>query len=105
MSYDTNPLQTQSSDIAILHQAALITPYDPYHQSVCGSILHSTPTNSPAEIFSYLQHGNFDAFHRSIDVYHKDIVQMRNNAGQVNTYTYLFDYIISNIIFRLYYTS
>lgn len=54
-----------------------------YHLSVCGSILYSPPTNSPSDIFTFLRHGNFDAFRRSLDIYHNDIIRMRNDHGQV----------------------
>jgi len=58
----------------------------PYHTSICGSLLYSSPTNSPSDIFSFLRHGNFDAFRRSLDVYHHDIIRMRNEHGQVNLF-------------------
>jgi hypothetical protein len=58
----------------------------PYHTSICGSLLYSAPSNSPSDIFSYLRHNNFDAFRRSLDVYHNDIIQMRNEHGQVNQF-------------------
>jgi hypothetical protein len=72
-----------SSDINEIIQANIPVPTYPYHNSMCGSILHSTPTNSSTEIFSYLRHGRFDAFRRSLDVYHQNIIQMRNEYGQV----------------------
>lgn len=55
-----------------------------YHLTVCGSLLYSPPSNSPAEIFAYLRHSRFDAFRRSLDVYHAEIIHMRNGQGQVS---------------------
>ena len=75
-----------SSDINNSIQAPPITNTLPYHTSVCGALLYSTPTNSPSEIFSYLRHGNFNAFRRSLEVYHNDIIRMRNDQGQVNKF-------------------
>jgi hypothetical protein len=75
-----------SSDINNTIQAtSLLTTY-PYHTSLCGSILHSTPTNSPSDIFAILRHGNFDTFRRSLDVHHNNIIRMKNDLGQVNIY-------------------
>ncbi|CAF0826668.1 unnamed protein product [Adineta ricciae] len=69
-NYPTQPQTTSNSNT----QA--------YHLSVCGSILYSPPTNSPSDIFTFLRHGNFDAFRRSLDIYHNDIIRMRNDHGQ-----------------------
>ncbi|UJR27993.1 hypothetical protein I4U23_009251 [Adineta vaga] len=74
-----------SSDVNHLIQATTTTNNpntQVYHQSVCGSILYSPPTNVPSDIFSMLRHGNFDAFRRSLDIYHNDIIRMRNDHGQ-----------------------
>jgi hypothetical protein len=73
-----------SSDINNSIQAPTITNTYPYHTSICGSLLYSSPTNSPSEIFSYLRHANFIAFRRSLDVYHNDIIRMRNDHEQVS---------------------
>ncbi|CAM2702740.1 unnamed protein product [Rotaria socialis] len=59
-----------------------IPPSELYHTSACGSILHSLPTKVPSEIFAYLQHGKLDAFRRSLDIYYKDIVQIKNENEQ-----------------------
>lgn len=61
-----------------------------YHKSICGSILYCSPTKSPPEIFSFLLHGNLNAFRRSLDVYNKDIIKMKNEYDQVNIELYLF---------------
>ena len=67
-----------------IHEQTMTSPPDLYHNSVCGSILHSIPTNNPSTIFSYLRHGNFDAFRRSYDIYHREINTMKNEHEQVN---------------------
>lgn len=72
-----------SSDISDSFSLTPTTTSYPYHTSKCGSILYSTPTNSPTEIFKYLSHNNFDAFRRSLDVYYNEISRMRNERGQV----------------------
>lgn len=66
-----------------IHETAVIPSNTPYHTSACGSILHSIPTNNCQTIFSYLLHGNFEAFRQSIDVFHRDIIKMRNEQEQV----------------------
>ncbi|CAF0860417.1 unnamed protein product [Adineta steineri] len=71
-----------SSDLNNLIQATTISNTNAYHMSICGSILHPMPTNSPSDIFSFLRHSNFTALRRSLDVYHNDIIQMRNDHGQ-----------------------
>ena len=76
-NYPTQPQTTSNSNT----QA--------YHLSVSGSILYSPPTNSPSDIFTFLRHGNFDAFRRSLDIYHNDIIRMRNDHGQVCEYIQL----------------
>lgn len=78
--------QILSSDINNSFQTNPTPIAYPYHTSVCGSILYSSPTNSLPDIFSILRHGNFDAFRRSLDVYHRDIIRMRNEHGQVNLF-------------------
>ena len=103
MAYDNNSSQIQPSSVTNLIQPTFIPASEPYHKSICGSILHSTPTNSPSEIFSYLRHGTFDAFRRSIDVYHKEIIQMKNDHGQVRIFYFIISYIFLFIIDRLYY--
>ncbi|CAF0841104.1 unnamed protein product [Adineta steineri] len=55
---------------------------DLYHTSICGSILLPTATKCPSEIFSLLRHGKFDAFRQSMNIYHQDIIQMKNEYGQ-----------------------
>ena len=74
-----------SSDINNLIQAAQTQVTHAYHTSICGSILHSAPSNSSADIFSYLRHSNFDAFRRSLDIHHSDIIGMRNEQEQVES--------------------
>jgi hypothetical protein len=96
--YITEPIMSNEKTFAQLqpsdpNDSFQVTPgpaasYEPYHKSVCGSILHSLPTNASSEIFSYLRHGKFDAFRRSFDIYYKDIIQMKNEREQVNTYNY-----------------
>lgn len=76
--------QILSSDINNSLQINPIPTSRLYHTSACGSILYSTPTNNASEIFSFLRHGNFEAFRRSFEVYYQDIIQMRNQHGQVN---------------------
>ncbi|CAF1532672.1 unnamed protein product [Adineta steineri] len=71
-----------SSDLNNLIQATTISNTNVYHMSICGSIIHPMPTNSPSDIFSFLRHSNFTALRRSLDVYHNDIIQMRNDHGQ-----------------------
>jgi len=75
-----------SSDINTSFQPNTTSISYPYHTSICGSLLYSSPTNSPSDIFLFLRHGNFDAFRRSFDVHHQDIIQMRNEYGQVNLF-------------------
>jgi hypothetical protein len=102
MSSENIPCQFKSSDLDNLIQTTALTSYESYHKSVCGSILLPLPTNSPSEIFSYLRHGQFDKFRRCLDVYHKEIIQMKNEHGQVNIFS-LINFYISSLIFRLYY--
>jgi hypothetical protein len=79
---------------------------DPYHESICGSILLPLPTNSSSEIFSYLRHGKFDRFQRCLEMYHKEIIQMKNEHEQVNTFQlfflYLFFYFLECITYFNY---
>ncbi|CAF0979153.1 unnamed protein product [Rotaria sp. Silwood1] len=82
MSDEIDSSHFQSADPSNLLQSTSTTTYDLYHKSICGSILYCSPTNSPSEIFSYLLHGKFDAFRRSLDVYHKDIIQIKNEYEQ-----------------------
>ena len=77
-----------SSDISNSCSLTPTTTSYPYHTSKCGSILYSTPTNSPTEIFKYLSHNNFDAFRRSLDVYYNEISRMRNERGQVMNFKF-----------------
>ena len=76
--------QILSSDINDIIQASPVPTTYPYHTSACGSILYSNPTKSAEEIFSLLRHADFDAFRRSLDVYHQDIIRIKNNHEQVN---------------------
>lgn len=80
-SDDQQPFSPSLTDA--IHETAVISSNTQYHTSVCGSILHSIPTNNCQTIFSYLRHGNFEAFRRSIDVFYRDIVKMRNEREQV----------------------
>ena len=57
---------------------------DGYQNSLCGAILHCTPTKCPSAIFNYIRHHNFQALHRSVDVYHQDIIRIRNDDEQVS---------------------
>ncbi|CAF2345544.1 unnamed protein product [Rotaria sp. Silwood2] len=79
VSVDTKIL---SSDISNFIQATPTLTSYPYHTSVCGSLLYTPPTNMPSDIFSFLRHGNFTAFRTSLDKYHSDIIQMKNDHGQ-----------------------
>ena len=88
MAHEDNSGQSQPSEPSETFAITSGPSYISYHNSICGSILYSSPTNSPSEIFAYLSHGKFDAFHRCFDMYHKEIVQMRNERGQVNKYIY-----------------
>jgi len=54
-----------------------------YHESMCGSILLPLSTNNTREIFDILRHGNFDRFRRCLEVYYKEIIEMKNEIGQV----------------------
>jgi hypothetical protein len=91
MSSENNCLQSQSCVINNSLQPITLLSNDPYHESICGSILLPLPTNSPSEIFSYLRHGKFDKFRRCLDVYHKEIIQIKNEHEQVNKYFFSFD--------------
>ncbi|CAF2103310.1 unnamed protein product [Rotaria magnacalcarata] len=71
-----------SSDINNYIQATTVQASYPYHTSVCGSLLYTAPTNTPSDIFSYLRHGNFEAFRRSLDIYHNNIIKIKNDHGQ-----------------------
>jgi hypothetical protein len=75
-----------SSDIDNSIQLTTIQPTYPYHNSACGFILYSAPTNSSTDIFSFVRHGHLDALRRSLEVYPNDIIRMRNDHGQVNIY-------------------
>jgi hypothetical protein len=86
MSSENNPMQLQPSDLNNLLQSIITKPYQ---ESVCGSILLPLATNSPSEIFSYLRHGQFDKFRRCLDVYYKEIIQMKNEHGQVNKFAFI----------------
>jgi hypothetical protein len=86
MSSENNTLQSQSCILSNSLQPTTLMSNDPYHESICGSILLPLPTNSPLEIFSYLRHGKFDQFRRCLDIYHKEIIQMKNEHGQVNIF-------------------
>ena len=88
MSDEIRSSESQSSDLNSSLQPTTITSYEPYQNSICGSILHPAPTNSPSEIFSYLRHGKLDALRRSLGVYPKDILQMKNEYGQVNIFSF-----------------
>lgn len=72
-----------SSDISSSFPLTSTSNSFPYHTSKCGSILYSSPSNSPADIFKYLRHNDFEAFRRSLDVYHNEIIRMKNEYGQV----------------------
>ena len=72
-----------SSTIDNYIQATTISTSQPYHTSACGALLYTSPTNLPSDIFSFLRHANFTAFQRSLEIYHKDIIRMRNEHGQV----------------------
>ncbi len=84
MSFEDNLVKSQSSDLNNSMQPTSITASNSYHESACGAILLPLPRNSPSEIFSYLRHRRFDQFRRCLDVYHKEIIQMKNEHGQVN---------------------
>ena len=56
-----------------------------YHESISGSILLPLPKNSSLEIFNYLRHANFDQFQRCFNVYHQELIHMRNEHGQVKS--------------------
>ncbi len=91
-----------SSDINNSFQT-IPTPISyPYHTSTCGSLLYSSPSNSPSDIFAYLRHNNFDAFRRSFDVHHNEIIQMRNEHGQVKLFVDHYKNKM-NFLFRQYF--
>lgn len=75
--------QILSSDIDGTTQMNNASSTYPYHTSVCGSMLYTSPTNVPSEIFALVRHAEFDAFRRSFDLYYNDIIKMRNDHGQV----------------------
>lgn len=56
-----------------------------YHESICGSILLPVPKKSASEIFAYLRHGKFDQFQRCFSVYHQELIQLKNEYGQVES--------------------
>ena len=90
MSHETGTSDDESSAVQDSSESSSIILNESYHKSVCGLILHSSPTNCSSEIFSYLYHGNLDVFRRSLHLYHKDIIQLKNSHGQVNsTLTYV----------------
>ena len=72
-----------TSDIDNYIQSMTTSISQHYHSSVCGALLHTSPTNLPSDIFSFLRHANFIGFQSSLDIYHRDIIQMRNDHGQV----------------------
>lgn len=76
LSESTNRLQQMPATIS-----------EPYQNSLCGAILHCTPTKCPSAIFNYIRHHNFSALHRSLDVYHQDIIRIRNDNEQVSSLT------------------
>ncbi|CAF2824680.1 unnamed protein product [Rotaria sp. Silwood2] len=82
MSDEIDSSHCQSADVHNVFQSTSATSNDSYHKSICGSMLCHLPTNSPSEIFSYLLHGKFDVFRRSLDIHHKDIIQMKNEDEQ-----------------------
>lgn len=71
-----------ASDINDMIQVNSHHTTNTFHDSVCGSILYSVPSQSPEEIFSYLRHNNLDGLKRSFDVNHREIVNMRNNRNE-----------------------
>lgn len=73
----------QSSGFKTSSQTTAIMSNDPYHASVAGSILLPLPTDSSEQIFSYLRHGEFDKFRRCLELHHKEIIEMKNEHGQV----------------------
>lgn len=83
MSSESNSFQSQSTAINNSLQTTIGTSYNPYHQSVCGSILLPLPSKLSSDIFTYLRHGKFDKFRQCLEVYHKEIIQMRNEYEQV----------------------
>ncbi len=76
---------------------------NPYHESLCGSILLPLPTNCPSDVFAYLHHGQFNKFQRCLDVYHKEIIQIKNERGQVKLYYRKSFIFIHLFISSLYY--
>lgn len=83
MSVDEKILSSDIDNIST--PTATFAPTYAYHTSVCGSLLYTSPTKTPSDIFSYLRHSNFDAFRRSIDIYYNDIIQIVNDHGQVKS--------------------
>ena len=82
---DNQPSQSLlSDDTNRLHRIST-TISDPYQNSLCGAILNCIPTKAPSAIFTYIRHSNFQALHRSLDVYHQEIVRIRNDNGQVSS--------------------
>jgi hypothetical protein len=80
-----------TSDIDELSDLNLCPATQNYHTSVSGSILYSVPSKLSSEIFSYLRHGDFDGFRRSLDLHHHEIIKMRNDHEQVNISVKAFD--------------
>ncbi|UJR21427.1 hypothetical protein I4U23_024513 [Adineta vaga] len=74
--------ESQVPDLNDAIQKTSIASTEFYNKSVCGSILCPSPSNSTSDIFSYLRHAKFDAFRRSIDIFHKEIIQMKNEHDQ-----------------------
>lgn len=101
MSLDSRIL---ASDINDMIQVNPPPTTNTYHDSVCGSILYSVPSKSPEDVFSDLRHNNFDGFRRSFDVYHQDIIAMRNDRGQVGDFSSSSD-ILQHLLFRLFRVS
>ncbi|CAF1366538.1 unnamed protein product [Adineta ricciae] len=79
VSSGSNANESQSFNLNNLIRSS---PTESYDKSVCGSLLYSIPSNSSTEIFAYLRHSRFDAFHRSMDIHHKEIILMKNEHEQ-----------------------
>ncbi|CAF1018440.1 unnamed protein product [Adineta steineri] len=81
MTDNINLCDLQASDLND-NQPPSIKSGEPYHTSTSGSIILPMATKCPAEIFSLLRHGKLDVFRQSVDVYHQDIIKMKNEHGQ-----------------------
>ncbi|CAF1027658.1 unnamed protein product [Adineta steineri] len=81
MTDNINSCDLQASDLND-NQPTSTKSAELYHTSICGSVLHPMATKCPAEIFSLLRHGKLDVFRQSVDVYHQDIIKMKNEHGQ-----------------------